>query len=82
MPIVQMFGMMLANPEVVGKGSELIKYNTYRGILKDNGSGSYQLQILIDKTMVQIDSNGISDDALLAFMDQKAVDALAVALAK
>jgi hypothetical protein len=46
------------------------------------GSGGYQLQVLLEKTMVQVDSNGLSDDELLAFMDQKAVDALVAALAK
>jgi hypothetical protein len=81
-PLMQMFGLMSANPEMLEKGSELIKYGAHKGILKDNGMGDYQLQILIDKTMVQIESTGLSDDALLAFMDQKTVDALAVALAK
>lgn len=81
-PLMQMFAMTIANPEMLEKGSELIKYGTYKGVLKDDGSGSFQLQIMLDKTMVQVDSSGMSDDELLAFMDQKAVDALLVALAK
>jgi hypothetical protein len=81
-PLVQVMGMMISNPEMLEKGSELIKYGTYKGVLKDEGSGAYQLQVMLDKTMVQVESNGITDEALLKFMDQKAIDALLEALAK
>jgi len=81
-PMGQVFGMMLANPAMLEQGSELIKYGTYKGVLKNSGSGSYELQIMIETTMVQVNSSGLSDDELLAFMDQKAVDALVAALAK
>jgi len=81
-PMIQMFAMMMSSPDMLEKGSELIKFGPYKGLLKDNGSGSYQLQVLLEKTMVQVDSNGLSDTELLAFMDQKAIDALVAALAK
>lgn len=81
-PMAQMFGMMLANPAMLEQGSELIKYGSHKGVLKDSGSGSFELQLMLENTMVQVSSNGLSDDELLAFMDQKAVDALVAALAK
>lgn len=81
-PMAQMFGMMLANPALLEPGSELIKYGPHKGVLKDSGSGSYELQLMLENTMVQVSSNGLSDDELLAFMDQEAVDALVAALAK
>jgi hypothetical protein len=63
-------------------GSELIKYGAHKGVLKGSGEGSFELQIMLESTMVAVNSSGLSDDELLAFMDQKAVDALVAALAK
>ena len=81
-PLGQMFGMVIANPDTLEPGSELIKYGPHKGVLKNPGDGSCELQIMIENTMVQVNSSGLKDDELLAFMDQKAVDALVAALAK
>jgi hypothetical protein len=81
-PLGQMFGMVIANPAMLEPGSEVIKYGAHKAVLKDQGSQSYELQILIDNTMVMVSSNGLSDEELLAFMNQKAVDDLVAALAK
>jgi len=81
-PMGPVFGMMISNPAMLEPGSELIKYGAYKGVLKNSGEGNHELQIMIDSTMVQVNSSGLSDDELLAFMDQKAVDALVAALAK
>ena len=62
------------------QGSELVKYGPHRAILKNPGGGQLQLEMLIDRTFISVDSSGLSDDELLEFMDQKAVDALAAVL--
>jgi hypothetical protein len=81
-PLVQMFSMWVTNPALLEKGSELVKYGAYSAVLKTEPNKELELMILIDKTVVDVKSSGLSDDELLAFIDQKAVDALAAVLAK
>jgi hypothetical protein len=81
-PMGQVFGMMIANPAMLEPGSELIKYGAHKGVLKGSGDRSFELQIMLESTMVAVNSSGLTDDELLAFMDQKAVDALVAALSK
>jgi hypothetical protein len=76
-PLVAMFNAWIANPAMLEKGAELIRYEAHSAVLK-KPSGSLQLQILIhDKHLCDVDARGMTEDQLFALFDQKAVDALA-----
>ena len=75
-PLVQMFSMWVTNPAMLEEGAELIKYGKHNAVLKKGGGNRWEIQLLIDKTMVDVKSSGISDDDLLKFFNQEAVDAL------
>lgn len=75
-PLVQMFGMWVSNPALLGEGAELVKYGPYNAILKQEGSG-WNLQILIGNSLVEAKGRKASDELLLGMFDQAAVDRLA-----
>ena len=75
-PLVQMFGMWVSNPALLGEGAELVKYGSYNAILKQEGSG-WSLQILIGNSLVEAKGRKASDELLLKMFDQAAVDRLA-----
>lgn len=78
-PLVQMFGMWIANPQMLGPDAELIRYGEIQAILKKEGS-SWLLQILIDANLVEARVTGEDDEWLLGRMSQAVVDRLAAAL--
>jgi hypothetical protein len=81
-PMLQMFQMWITNPAMLPKGSELIKYGSHNAILQqESGGKTRSLQLLIDGSMVEVRWPSADEDALFAMFDQKAVDALAAALA-
>jgi hypothetical protein len=80
-PLVQMFNMWVANPAMLEKGAELIKYGDHNAVLK-TGDNRLELQILIDGAhLCEVRARGgVDEDALFAVFDQAAVDRLAAAL--
>lgn len=81
-PMVQMFAPMLANPSFLGDDAELIKYGEHKALLQKNGDTSWELTIILGGDLVQARADGMTDEQLLAVLDQEAVDALAAALTK
>lgn len=83
-PLVQMLGMVINNPAMLPKGSELIKYGAHSALLEQKSGGkSRGLQILIHgKDLVDVQFPSDDEDALFAMFDQAAVDRLAQALAR
>lgn len=82
-PLARMFTMWVANPAMLGKDAELVKYGQHNAVLRTRTKGSsYEMQILVLDDVIQIDLNGASDDFLLKVWSQNAVDALAGALSK
>ena len=74
-PLVQMFGMWVANPQMLGPDAELIKYEgDVNAVLKKEGK-RWSLQMLVGTSLVEAKGE-ISDDALLKMFDQVAVDRL------
>lgn len=81
-PLSKMMGMMISNPSMLDKDSELVKYGKHSAVLRTRTKGSsYELQILIDDDLVTVDVNGATDDQIFAVWSQAAVDKLAAALA-
>ena len=78
-PLAQMVQMWLTNPQMLGEDAELVKYGTSQAVLRKDGD-SWNLQMLIDDDLVEATLYGQSDDFLLGFLDQAAVDKLAAAL--
>ncbi|MEM7254295.1 MAG: hypothetical protein AAF493_22990 [Pseudomonadota bacterium] len=78
-PMAQMFKMWMTNPAMLGADAELIKYNQYDAVLKKQGKG-WNLQVLIGKDVVEIKVPNENDDFTLGWINQGAVDALAMAL--
>ena len=81
-PMVQMMSMMFANPKVLGDDAELIMYGDHKAVLKKNGKDRYELSIVVGDDVIQVNSRGMSDDALLGMVSQKVVDDLAAAMAR
>ncbi len=80
-PMIQMFSMWISNPAMLGNDSEVIKYGPHSAVLKTVGDGrSYELKILVNESLIEVDGQGISDDELLSFMSQAALDRLVSAL--
>jgi hypothetical protein len=80
-PLVQMFQMWAQNPALLGPDAELVKYGPHSAVLKKEGA-LWTMQLLLAKDLCELRLSGADDEFLLAFFDQKAVDALAAALAK
>ncbi len=79
-PLVSMMGMMFSNPAMLDEGSELIEYGPNKAILTTKGE-RLELKILLEgKHLCDVQSNGLSEDALFAMFDQAAVDRLIAAL--
>lgn len=80
-PLVQMFGMWVSNPAVLGPGAELIKYDEYDAILRKEGSG-WALQMVIGTSLVEAkgQGEGVDDELLLKMFTQARVDGLAKVL--
>jgi hypothetical protein len=79
-PMVQMFGMMTANPAMLGPDAELIKYGATSAILKKEGTRR-SLQIPIaGKHLCEVKWPNEDEDALLAMFDQASVTKLTLAL--
>jgi hypothetical protein len=81
-PFLQANGMDEALSKQLDKNPGAVQYGKYKAILSDKGSGSLDLELLIETSMIKVESLGLTRDELLAFIDQKAVDALAAAVAK
>jgi len=82
-PMVQMFNMWIQNPAMLGEGAELIKYGPHAAVLRTQGSGRLQLQILLlGKHLCDVTSEGLDEDGLFALFDQAAVDRLASVLSR
>lgn len=79
-PMMAMAKMMFDNPAMLGADAELIKYEQCKGILKKEGR-QWQLQILIEDTMVDAKFGSEDDDFALKMFDQAAVNALHRAIA-
>jgi len=77
-PMIQMFGMWVKNPAMLGEGAELVKYGEYDAVLRKE-SDRRSLQIVIGTSMVEAKGR-VSDEFLLRMFDQKVVDRLAVVL--
>lgn len=80
-PLIQMFKMWAANPEMLGADAELVKYGEHSAVLRKEGS-RWSLQILIGDDLCEAKANGKDDEFLLKMFDQAAVDKLAGALSK
>lgn len=80
-PMASMMGMGFAaagrDPKV-----ELIEYEKYKAMLTNQGSDRYQLMIMIDSSVVQLESRGLTDDEVLAMMSEAAVTKIAAAIQK
>ncbi|MEM8713058.1 MAG: hypothetical protein AAGG01_19085, partial [Planctomycetota bacterium] len=63
-----------------GDDAELIKYGPHSAILQKNGDMRFELSVVLGKSIVKADCNGVSDDALLKLMSQAAIDKLEAAL--
>ncbi len=74
-PMIQMFGMWVKNPALLGEGAELVKYGEYDALLKKEGD-RWSLQIVIGSSLVEAKGQ-VSDEFLLRMFDQKVVDRLA-----
>jgi hypothetical protein len=81
-PLIQIFSMWTTNPAMLEEGAELIKYGSYNAVLKNPNSSRWELQLVIDKTLIEVTATGFDDDRLLKFMNQAAVDQLAAVLAR
>ena len=83
-PMVQMMGMMFANPAMIaGDGGELVKYGQHKAILKKEGDSGLELQILMyDAHLIKATAHGVSADDLLKIFDQAFVDRLEKPLGK
>lgn len=81
-PVAQMFKVWATNPAALGPDAELIKYNDADAILKKQRRG-WSLQILLGKDVIEVkSSDALSDEQLLGWMNQAALDKLAAALNK
>lgn len=79
-PVVQMMTMVLANPAMLGPGSELIEYGAHKAVLKAEGQ-KLQLQILLNAVHIcEVNAQGVTEDELFALFDQALVDRLAKVL--
>lgn len=82
-PMIPMLNMVLSNPAMRDKGTELIEYGAHKALLTSSDGQPSQLQIVIaQKHYCQIDINGVGEDRLFKLFDQAAVDKLAEALSK
>ena len=81
-PMVQMLGMVLANPAMMDANSELIEYDQHKAILKKTGNGaSRELTIIIsNKHLCMVKYGGDDEGFLFGVFDQAMVDTLARAL--
>ena len=80
-PLLQMFGMWIANPAMLGEGSELIKYRQCQAVLEEK-SGNANLKIKLGDNLIEAKANGKSGDFLLKLMSQEHLDVLEAALAQ
>lgn len=79
-PMMQMMSMMIQNPAALGKDAELIKYGEHSAVLQKNGDKRFELSVVIGKTILKADCNGVTDDELLKLMSQAAIDRFEAAL--
>jgi hypothetical protein len=72
----------MTNPALLGENKELIEYGSHKAILESQQKNDRRsLQILIDaKHLVDVKTNGITEEQLFAMWDQATVDRLASAL--
>lgn len=79
-PLVQMMSMWIANPSILDKNSELVKYGAHNAVLQKDGD-RWNLMILVGQDLITANVEGRSDEFLLKMFDQAAVDKIAAALA-
>lgn len=79
-PMIQMLGMQFSNPAFRDENTELIEYEKHKALLTKNGDDRFQLQILMGADLVQVESRGLSDDALLGIFSEAAVQKIEAAL--
>ncbi|MBL8859872.1 MAG: hypothetical protein JNL28_15300 [Planctomycetes bacterium] len=81
-PLARMFSMWIANPAMLDKDAELVKYGAHNAVLRTRTKGSsYEMQLLVGEDLVQIDVSNASDEFLFKLWNQAAVDKVAAALA-
>lgn len=78
-PLVQMFGMWVNNPAMLGPDAERIKYEGYDAILRKEGNG-WSLQMVIGSSFLEAKAQGVDDEFLLKMFPQARIDALAKVL--
>lgn len=79
-PLAQMFGMWVANPQMLGPDAELVKYGAHNAVLRKDGN-RWNLQVLLNgKHVVDVGVDGRDDEFLLKFLNQAAVDSLSTVL--
>ncbi len=86
-PLIRMLKMFMENPAMAGSKGEVIEYDGAKALLSKEGKTNQKLQILMDDTVIECRYRGnaskpATGDAILAFMDQAALNKIMAALKK
>jgi hypothetical protein len=79
-PYLQAITMWIANPSLLEKGSELVKYGPHNAVLRKQDD-RWNLMVVLGQDLCEVTVEGRKDDFLLKMFDQAAIDKLAGALA-
>lgn len=78
-PLLQMFGMWVANPAMLGPDAELIEYEQCKAVLQKEGNDQV-LRIKLADDLIEVRAPGRDGDFLLALMSQQHLNALQASL--